>query len=310
MALTTNALPTYTAIGRREDLSDIIYMVDPTDTPFLTGIPSANATNTLHEWQTQALTAAAENHQLEGDEPTLTAATVTVRRSNTCSISAKYPGVTGTQVAVTSAGRSDEMAYQVTLKTLELRRDMEVNLMANNAEVTGGTTTARELGGYPTWITSNDSYGTGGSEGGAGDTAVTNGTLRDIDEGILKTVLRTTFTNGGDPDCIFIPPNGKQVMSTFTGNATRMVNAQDKELVAAIDVYRSDFGDLQVLPSRNMPTRGCFGVQKNMWAVAYLRRPRVEKLSKVGDSERRQVIAEYTLEARNQQSSFLIWDIN
>src|SRR3990167_3763133 len=131
MALTTNALTTYSAIGRREDLIDQIFMVSPTDTPFLTGVDWVTSKNTLHEWQTQALATAAANSQLEGDEPTLTATTVTVRLSNTCNISAKYPGVTGTQLAVTSAGRSNEMAYQVTLKLLELRRDMEVTLLQN-----------------------------------------------------------------------------------------------------------------------------------------------------------------------------------
>jgi hypothetical protein len=38
MALPTNTVTTYSAIGNREDLSDMIYRIDPTDTPFMSGV--------------------------------------------------------------------------------------------------------------------------------------------------------------------------------------------------------------------------------------------------------------------------------
>ena len=48
MALPTSTFTTYSAIGNREDLSDVIYNVDPTDVPFMTGIPRSKATTVLH----------------------------------------------------------------------------------------------------------------------------------------------------------------------------------------------------------------------------------------------------------------------
>src|SRR4030081_1895154 len=69
MALPTNTFTTYTAVGNREDLSDMIYRIDPTDTPFMTAIDKAKASAVNHEWQTQALAAAnTANAQLEGDD--------------------------------------------------------------------------------------------------------------------------------------------------------------------------------------------------------------------------------------------------
>src|SRR5689334_20971031 len=125
MALPSNTLATYQAIGNREDLSDKIYRIDPTETPFLSGIDREKATATKHEWQTQALSAVdGSNAVLEGDDATTDTVTVTVRLANICQISDKVARVTGTQEAVDHAGRGSEMAYQEMLKGLELKRDI------------------------------------------------------------------------------------------------------------------------------------------------------------------------------------------
>jgi len=150
----TNTFATYEAIGNREDLSDVIYRIDPTDTPFMTGIEREKATAVNHEWQTQALAAAdTTNAQLEGDDAATTATTSTVRLGNICQISDKVARVTGTQRAAESAGRDDELEYQEMLKGLELKRDMEAILVGTNqAKVTGNDTTARKTASVLSWI--------------------------------------------------------------------------------------------------------------------------------------------------------------
>jgi len=310
MTLATDAFTTYSAVGNREDLSDVIYNVSPTDTPFITGIARTDAKAVLHEWQVDSLAAASSsNFVLEGDETSTDATTATTRLSNTCCISEKVPRVTGTQLAVVAAGRKDELAYQVVKTTKELRRDMESILLANNAEVTGNATTSREPGGVPSWITTNTSNGTSGSDGSAGNTARTDGTQRAFTESLLKAVLASTWDSGGDPDCVMVGSFNKQAMSSFTGNATRMKGAEDKTLVAAIDIYSSDFGDIEVVPNRFMRARDALVLQKDMWAVAYLRPVSMGELSKTGDSERRLINAEYTLESRNEAGSGAVWDL-
>src|SRR5499427_8549038 len=225
MAMPTNTFATYEAIGNREDLSDVIYRIDPTDTPFMTGIEREKATAVNHEWQTQALAAAdTTNAQLEGDDAA-TATTPTVRLGNICQISYKVPRVTGTQRAVEHAGRDDELAYQEMLKGLELKRDMEAILVGNNqAKVTGNDTTARKTASVLSWIKSNTAKGAGGSDPAAADGtgSRTDGTQRAFTEASLKSVLNSIWTNGGKPDCIMTGAFNKQVFSTFTGRATQI----------------------------------------------------------------------------------------
>lgn len=310
MTLATNAFTTYGAKGNREDLSDMIYDVSPMDVPFLDSIDKVKASAVLHEWQTDGLAAAvATNYQLEGDEVSAAAATATTRLSNTCQISYKVPRVTGTQRAVNPAGRKDELAYQVLKRGRELRRDMESSLTANNAEVTGGTTTAREAGGIGAWVETNTSFGAGGADGTIGNTARTDGTVRDLTEDLLKDVLKQCWDNGGDPDCIMVGSFNKQVISGFTGNATRFKGAEDKKLVAAIDIYDSDFGELEIIANRFQRARDAHIIQKDMWALASLRPVQIEDLSKTGDSEWRLLVAEYTLESRNEAASGGIFDL-
>ena len=77
MAIVTNTQQTYQAIGRREDLSNTIYNIAPSDTPFMSMIGKAKATNTLAEWQTDSLDAAAANAHIEGDDYAYDAITAT-----------------------------------------------------------------------------------------------------------------------------------------------------------------------------------------------------------------------------------------
>jgi hypothetical protein len=309
MAVPANTFISRAAIGNREDLSDVIYNVSPTDVPFLTGIGRTKASATTHEWQTDALAAASSSNSVaEGDDATTTAITATVRPTNRCQISDKVPRVTGTQQAVVSAGRRDELSYQIYKASLELRRDMESVLLSNTATVEGDTTTPRLLGGIEAWIETNTSFGTGGSTGTSGSTARTDGTNRDLTEALLKTQIASIWNAGGDPDCISVGSFNKQKISTFTGNATRFKTAEDSTLNATIDVYQSDFGDLEIVPNRFQVAESTLILQKDLWAVAYLRPVQIVNLAKTGDSERRQVLAEYTLEARNEDGSGAVFD--
>ncbi len=317
MALPTNTFATYEAIGNREDLSDVIYRIDPTDTPFMSGCEREKASAVNHEWQTQALAAADNtNAQLEGDDPSTNATTATVRLGNICQISWKVARVTGTQRAVDHAGRDDELAYQEMLKGLELKRDMETILCGTNqAKNTGNDTTARKTAGMLSWIKSNTSKGTAG---GAADPATadgagtrTDGTQRAFTEANLKTVLQSIWTNGGKPDVIFTGAFNKQVFSTFTGRATQIENVKAKRLIASVDAYESDFGALKVMPNRFQRARDVLVLQSEMWALAYLNGRRMVSvpLAKTGDSDRRYMLSEYALVARNEKSSGGVFDL-
>jgi hypothetical protein len=314
MALPTNTFTTYSAIGNREDLSDGIYRIDPADTPCMTAFEREQATAVNHEWQTQALAAAdTSNAVLEGDDATTDSTTATVRLGNICQISDKVARVTGTQQAVEHAGRDDELAYQEMLKGLELKRDMESILVGTNqAKNAGNSTTARVTASILSWIKTNTSKGASGSDPSAADGTGTrtDGTQRAFSEANLKTVLQAIWNSGGKPDTIFTGGFNKQVFSTFTGRATPTEDTKSKKIIASVDFYESDFGKLSVTPNRFQRGRDVLVLQTDMWSVAYLKGRRMVSvpLAKTGDSDRRQMLSEYALVARNEKASGGVFD--
>ena len=310
MAQPTNTFDTYDSVGEREDLSDVIYNISPTDTPFLSSAAKTSATAVLHEWQTDALASAStSNAVIEGDEATLDAVTATTRLSNSCQIMDKTVVISGTQEAVDKAGRASELAYQIAKKAKELKRDMEAQITTNNAEVTGSATAAREMGSLGAWVATNDVMGTSGTSGSVGNTARTDGTQRAFTEDLLKSVIKSVWNEGGDPTMIMVGPFNKQKLSGFTGNSTRFDAGADATLYTSVDVYASDFGQLQVVPNRFSRDRDAYVLDMNYWGVAFLRDFTMHELSKTGDSEKRQLLVEATLESRNEAASGLVADL-
>ena len=311
MAQPTNTFDTYDSVGEREDLSDVIYSISPTDTPFLSSAAKTQATAVLHEWQTDALAAAVTNNAvIEGDEATLDASVATTRLSNSSQIMDKTVVITGTQESVDKAGRASEIAYQIAKKAKELKRDMESTLTSNNAEVTGGSGTARQLGGLGSWVITNDDMAADGASGaGAGNAAHTNGTQRAFTESQLKSVIKSVWNAGGDPSMIMVGPFNKQKLSGFTGNSTRFDAGADATLYTSVDVYASDFGQLQVVPNRFSRDREAYVLDMDYWGVAFLRDFSMHELAKTGDSEKRQLLVEATLESRNEAASGSVMDL-
>lgn len=312
MAQPTSTFSTYDAVGIREDLSDFIYDVSPTETPFLSMAKKGKASNTLHEWQTDALAAASgSNAVIEGDDATTDAITATTRLGNYTQISDKVARVTGTMESVNKAGRGKEMAYQLVKRGKELKRDMETSLTANTARAVGTDTTARVLGGLGSWVATNTDHGggSGADPTGDGTDARTDGDTRVFKESQLKTVLAACFDSGGNPDTVMVNAFNKQKFSGFTGSSTRMDKGEDKRLVAAIDVYVSDFGELKVIPNRFQRGKDAWVLESDYWQVAYLRNMATKELARTGDSERRQILCEYTLVSKNEAASGLVTDL-
>jgi hypothetical protein len=308
---------TYQTVGIREDLADIIYSISPTETPFMSGIAKEKATNTTHQWQTDALAAVAANAAVEGADITYGTMSATTKEENHTQISTKGVQVSGTNEAVTSAGRANELAYQVAKAAKELKRDMETALLSNVAKAAGDATTARKLGGCQTWIETNVDAGSGGS--GAGNGAIrTDGTQRAFTEDQLKGVLRSCFNEGGNPNMIMVGAFNKQKLSGFTGGSTRFDSAEDRRLITSIDVYESDFGTLQVAPNRFIRGANSTAAKKgqdalvlemDMWAVAFLRDFALQTPAQTKDADQRFLVAEYTLVARNEKANGLVTDL-
>lgn len=317
MALPTNTATTYSNVGIREDLSDIIYRVAPEETPFTNNIGRGKAAATFHEWQTENLAAASDtNAVLEGDDATMDAANVPARIGNRCQISDATAVVSGTNDAVNKAGRNTEMARQVMLKGMELARDIEKQMLSNKPSVAGAAGTARQSAGMESWIVTNASRGAGGSGGGfAGGvvSAPTDGTARAFTENLLKAAHVLAFNNGGKPNQLYMSGNQKQVFSTFAGIAQQRRDTGDKAaiIVGAADVYVGDFGRLAAIPHPyGVRNRTVIGVDPRMASKDLLRPMRNWELAKSGDTEKRQMLEEYTLKVSNELAHFVVADLS
>lgn len=318
MAVPSETFTTYGAVGEREDLTDIIYDISPMDTPFLSNVARETASGTLYEWQTDSLAAAANNAQVEGDDGVTSTATATVRLANFTQISTKVPRVTGTLRAVATAGRADELAYQISKRGRELKRDMETALTGTQAASAGGAATARNLAGIGAWLATNQvqkgaNATTPATTSGAPSTDPTAGTAATFVEADLKSVVKKCWDNGGDPGVIMCGSFNKQVASGFAGIGTQFRDVQPQgaiapgSIVGAADIYISDFGQHQIVANRFMPAANVYALDMEYWCVAYLRPITTEDLGKTGDSDRRMLIAEYTLGSKNEAASGKIY---
>lgn len=305
MTVPSGTFITTSAIGNREDLTDVIYRISPTQTPVLNMASKAKATNTLHEWQTQDLASAASNAAAEGDDAAAKTVTPTVRLNNRTQISTKTVRVSGTQRAMNPAGRKDELAYQLSLASLEIKRDMELDLTQNDVTATS----PRKSRGLRGWVVDNVNRNGGTLADYVANTGYTPGTQRAFTEAQVKDVIQKCYTAGGEPDTIMMPPAAKQTFSTFTGNSTRMDKSEDSKLYASVDYYVSDFGTIQAVPNRFMATRDVFLLQSDKLAIAYLRPFQTMDIAKTGDSDAQQIIVEYTLECRAPKAHGAVYDI-
>lgn len=308
---------TYTAIGQREDLSDVIYNISPTDTPFMTSVGKTKATAVYHEWQKDSLAAQnTSNALVEGAAASDATLSPTTRVGNRTQISGKTVKVSGTLDTVSKAGRKSEKAYQLAKASAEVKRDMEGILLSNQIASAGDASTARVLGGLQAWLSTNTSNGSGGSAGANGTTARTTGTDRAFTATILNTVIQSAYTAGGKPTLLMVTPAQKVVASTFAGIATRYKDVPGNvpaAIINAADVYVSDFGTISIVPNRFIPNADnddtAFLIDPEMASVAYLRPFQTNELAKSGDAEVTQLLVEYTLEVKNEAAHGIMSDL-
>ena len=315
MGVPTNTRETYGAIGIREDLSNIIYNISPEETPFMSNVGKSSCDNTYFEWQTDALASASTSNRVaEGYDAVALAVAEPTRRGNYTQISTKAIQTSGTAEAVDFAGRKSTEAYQMAKRAKELKLDMEAMLLTNNGMVAGSSGTARETGSVGAWIQSNLENGTAAAASAFGTTPPTAGTDKAVVESDIKDLMKKCWDAGASPSVIMVDGALKQKISTLSQSVSELrTSANDKSpayVVAAVDIYVSDFGNLQIVPNRHMPAKTCYFLDYEYWDIAYLRPFNTFDLARTGDSMAKQLVVEYGLRARNEAANGAIlgWD--
>lgn len=324
----------YSQTGLREDLSDAIWNIAPTDTPYQSTVQKGKkATNYKIEWQTDTLaTDDGSIAVLDGADATDRTMTATSRLANYEHIMDRAIKISDSADAVTAAGRDTETGYQVMKRTKELKRHMENRLCGNWKSDDGSAATARQCAGFAAWITTNDSRGqagaTKGTQGGYSNgivSAATDGTsssLRTFTETLFKGRVKACWEGGGEDTIVLFNSGNKQTLSGFSGVATKY-NIVDREarsnvIVGAVDLYASNFGVKKAVPSRfvggrsggNNRDQEVMGIDPELWSLHFLQPFSVGPLARVGHANRKLLKAEFSQASRNEAGNWIITEID
>lgn len=311
----------------REDLEDTIWDLFPGDTWCLTNLDKVDAKSTSHDWLLDSLEAATSNAQVEGDDASYATITAPLRYDNPTQISRKTFIVSGTIESVTLAGRKSEVARQAMKQMRELKRDIEKAILGNQGACAGSQAVGRTSAGMESWLASSDHGGnavkatstnagsTVGYSSGTVTTPTDGGSFGGLAQTNLDHALELAWEDGGDARIILLNSTHKSTLDGFTSRAERHVNvdkAGEVPILTSANVYVSDYGRHTVILSRYIRTNPSVAlcIDPDFWATAWLRRPKMETLAKTGDGEKRMIISEWTLVARNPNSSAKVFALS
>ena len=315
MGAVTNTFISTQAVGNREALSDVVSRITPEDTPIYSLIEKESFETTHPEWTVDDLAAPAANIQLEGDDYTFDATTPPTRLGNYTQIMRKSWIISNTQETVDEAGNVQKRKYQKLKKGVELRKDVELAIVTPNASVSGAT---REFGSLPTWITTNVSRGSGGTNGGFSSvtgltTAPGAGTQRAFTKTIMDAVAKSGYESGANFRHLVVSPYVKSVFVALMSDSAiapfryNVSDGSGNTIIANADYYEGPFGKLMVHPNRVMSSsattaRNAYFLDVEMLEFLWLRKIQEDKdLAKTGDADKGVIIGEGTLKVKNEK---------
>lgn len=313
----SNTRVTTSATNIREDLADMIMMIDPSEAPLASNIGGTDATAVTHEWLVQELNAAADNEQKEGWRIAAQSSKIPDRLNNVCQIMVRMVTVSGTYSALNSV-EGDEFDRQLILKGLELRRDLEKVLTGVKVKT---TVDPRRMSSVQCYITNGSmGAGTGAMPAGTGAGAPVAGTGRTMTLNLVSAGVQAAYEDGGNPDLILVCPTLKTAFSALSAggagnvhieNVIQSTRPEPVTLVTAVDVFRSDFGTHQVAADRFMPTDVLIGVETQHLRIAAVpgRNFSYEEMAKTGDAQDGGVLLEGCLEVSAPKAHFLVGDL-
>jgi hypothetical protein len=311
-----------TAPNVKEDLADIIYQIDKDETPMVSMLDSAGADQVMTEWLLQELYPAANVPQPEGFTAAMSPPKKPVRLNNICQILARTVSVSDTLRVVQQVGE-EEYARQLLLRGQELKRDLELAITSESVKTIADP---RALAGFQTWCSVGSvGAGAGVLPLGDGTNGHTPGTARDLTISMVEDCLQANFNNGEVPSTAIMSASIKRywsVLAATTGapatnpivqqNVLFSSQATPVTLNGAVDVYRSNFGVIQLIPDRFIPAHVIELVARDFAELAPLpERDMVEQeYGKTGDNTQGGIVWEGTLRVTAPKAQSCIWDLN
>jgi len=314
MAQPSNTFDSYDSVGIKEDLSDIISMISPEETPLYSAIKKTKATNTYHEWQTDSLRSSAVNAHIEGDSTSASARAATTRLGNRTQIFKDAVTVPDTDEGLSKSGRAREIGYQTLKAAKEQRLDMEKAIFDNQAAVAGNSTTARRMAGLGAWVATNTDFGAneGADPTGDGSDARTDETttLQAFSQARFDSVMQSIWEAGGKPDSVYLSAFQMAAALDFVGNNSQRstIGAADGKVANLMSIYMTPWGNVEFVPSRECRARDVYIIENSKVEFAILRPTKNVALGKTGDNTTRQITTEGTLVVRNEAALGGVFD--
>lgn len=299
---------TYDQVGKKEDVSDVISNISPTTTPFQSLIKNERTTNTVFQWQEDSLASVAANAIVEGADASDSTMAPTVMRSNYTQIMQKTVKVSGTADAISTYGRAKETAYQLAKKSAELKREFEFHLVGRSQNAAAGdSNTARVFGN----AFGNDVAGTAIIHADVtvtidSDTVTAGNQAGPLTEASILSVNQKLYEAGADASYIMVKPADSLIIADFTKAAgrNRDINvANSKQIVNAVDLYVSPFGEQRVIINRFIKATEALVFDPAMWSIVTLRPFTRTLLAKTGDADRHQIVGEFSLKHKNYKGT-------
>lgn len=312
----TASTPKYSTL--REDLEETVYSIAPTETPVMMLIGRKKKfTQPYHEWSTTDLAAADEdNAEIQGGDVTTDAPTTSLRLGNHAQLMDKVARVASTAQKSKVAGDIQKMAKQILFKSREIKRDMEKRIACNKVAVPATDSVAGKTAGIGAFLRTNVDRGVGGANPtlsgtttGYPNAAPTDGTQREFTEDLLQNVVQGCWDNGATPTHVIVGSYNKRKASTFTGNAQKTSNAAAKKVVAAVAIYESDFGTLQIVPARLTVARQALVLDPEHVGIGYLQPWHNFDLAKTGHSDQRAIAVEFGLVVDTEKAHGIVADL-
>lgn len=314
MAAPVNTVQSYAMVGIREQLSDVIYNKDPEETPLFSALKKTKASNTFVEWQTDTLRDSRVNANLEGSDVTPAARTATVRLGNYTQIFLDAVSVSGTDTALNKAGRGKQMAYELLKVGKEQRLDIEKALFANQARNAGSSSSPRYLAGLPSWIYTNvdAQTGNGGADptGDGTDARTDDGTPTAFSQTKFDNVMRqiTESTGNSRKKKVYLSPWQMDISLGFTGSNGQRNTVDAGKVTNDLTIYATPFGQVSFQMSLECRGRDVFILDEEMWEIAQARPMKTEMMGVTGDNDKRFIVTELTLCAKNEKTSGIVAD--
>lgn len=284
---------TYDDKAIREDLLNLLVNLSPTENQLVSGLGTSTAKSTLHEYLIDTLGSVKTNAYVEGADASYQTLTNPTRLFNYTQIFREPYRVSDTERAVDTAGFNDRFTYEGIKALKELKNDIEYALMRGSLACGSGSA-ARQLRGIKNSLS-----------------LVTSQSGVSLTSDILEDYFQLVWDNGTEVNAVYGSMYIKRKISGFTAGATKNIEATDRRLVNAVDVYEADAAHMVKLFAHRYVTVSSdtnydiVGLNEDLFKIAYLRKPKNVPLAKTGDAEKAEIVAELTLEAKHYNAGFL-----